>query len=158
LPASKRRFAQIVERSSVVTISDKPSCTAILLCDDVVVDPATQKVHLIGVFNAIRPADFPSRRDELCVFVAVTGFVGSSRLAVVCTEADSDRDILGSFLHSVNLHDSLETRYLVFRLRDCVFRVPGEYRIQRFAGEFLIGDTRLALLSPKGDSHEQSLR
>ena len=141
-----------------MTITDKPRCTAILLCDGVVVDPATNKVHLIGVFNAIRPREFPSRREELCVFVALTGFVGPTRLAVICTDVGSDRDILGSLLHTVELHDSLETRYLVFRLHDCLFRVPGEYLIQCFADEFLIGDARLALLSPKGDSHEQSLR
>ena len=153
--AVQQRF---VKQGAVVTITEKPRCTAILLCDDVFVDPATHKVHLIGVFNAIRPTEFPSRRDELCVFVALTDFVGSSRLAVICTRADSDRDVLGSLLHTVKLHHPLETRYLVFRLRGCVFRVPGEYRAQCFAGEFLIGDTRLALLSPKGNFHEQSLR
>ena len=45
-----------------------PLAKAVYLCDDVVEDPSSRKIHLLGLFNAVRPTSYPHVLGRLCVF------------------------------------------------------------------------------------------
>ena len=63
---------------------EKPIGIAMVICDQIIEDTATQKRSLIGLFNAVYAADFPTTLHKLCVFVSVTQLNGSVTLELVC--------------------------------------------------------------------------
>ena len=49
-----------------------PSGLAIVVCDQIIEDKATNKKSLIGIFNNIASQTFPCRHPQLSVFVSLT--------------------------------------------------------------------------------------
>src|SRR5436190_1063202 len=65
--------------SGVMDTSLVPEAKPLILCNDVVVDPANGNAHLVAVFNAIRPSSrpaYPHQHPEFCVFLQLTDFEG----------------------------------------------------------------------------------
>ena len=70
-----------------------PHARPLILCHGVQQDSATGNVHLIGVFDSIRPAKtpaYPHRYGEFCVFVQLTDAAGSMVGQVEIVDLDSD--------------------------------------------------------------------
>src|SRR5438477_5258676 len=69
-----------------------PEVKPLLLCNDVVTDPETGNVHIVGVFNTIRPHSrpaYPHQHPEFCVFLQLTDFEGEVPAYVDIVRADT---------------------------------------------------------------------
>ena len=56
-----------------------PVAKAVFLCDDALEDRANRKLHLLGLFNAVRLQEgegYPFRLGQLCVFAQLIGGAG----------------------------------------------------------------------------------
>jgi hypothetical protein len=126
-----------------------PVVKSIILCDNVLQDPHSEKVHLVGVFNAIRPqADppFPHRQQEFSVFLQLTDADGEAVGQVVARKANSGRIVFTSPSHRLEFLDRLQVKWVRFRIRDCPFPEPGLYWIQFYCDQQLLAEQRLFLL------------
>jgi hypothetical protein len=126
-----------------------PVAKSIILCDDVVPDPGTDKVHLIGVFDAIHPRSdqpFPHRHPAFAVFLQLTDGEGQALGQVRARRADSDQTVFSSPEHPIQYRDRLQLKSVCFRLRNCPFPVPGLYWIQFLYDGQLVAEQRLRLL------------
>src|SRR5690242_5545942 len=57
-----------------------PQARPLVLCLDVLGDPTTGNVHVLGIFDAIRPqgnSPYPHRHPEFCVFIQLTDAHGT---------------------------------------------------------------------------------
>ncbi len=73
-----------------------PVSKAVYLCDEVVEDKTSQKVHLLGLFNAVRPpasSHYPFRLGQLCVFAQMIGGVGVLPVHVEVVNAQTEEVI-----------------------------------------------------------------
>jgi len=69
-------------------MASPPKVRALLLCDGVVQDPTTGKTTLVGVFERVFAAEFPSAQPDFTVYVRLTGLNGSYRLEIDVLAAD----------------------------------------------------------------------
>lgn len=71
--------------------------TALLLCDGAWENPRNGKVHLNGIFTAIRTTRFPAPDRLVIIYGQLTGKPGESgRLSLTCTDGESDELMLQS--------------------------------------------------------------
>ncbi len=106
-----------------------PTCLAILLCDYVIEDKATNNKSLIGIFNRIHASAFPCQHARLVIFLSLTDGRGRTPVEVFIENAD-DRTETFKAEGSVDFKDPRQVVDLVFDLRGVKFDKPGAY----FAG------------------------
>ena len=107
----------------------QPVVKSILVCQEVLRDNRGN-LHLLGVFERIRRSHSgePTPQysyPQLCFVVAVTDVVGNFSARVRVTSASTDAVVFSSSTETVSIHDKLNVKWVVFRLRNCPLPVAG---------------------------------
>ena len=132
-----------------------PVAKSIFLCDDVLYDSSTGKIHMIGVFNAIRvksPATYPFRPKQLCVVGQFIGGMGDYSFRVEITDPAAGEGIysvVAGVLRFPTRHTSV---YACVRITECVFPGPGDYVVEMYVNDLFIEDRLLILLGEESAS------
>jgi hypothetical protein len=114
----------------------------------VLADPDRGNVHVVGVFNAIRPRSrpaFPHRHAQFCAFVQLTDAVGEVPAHVVVTEATTQIPIARSATHRLAFPHRRFLLQTLFRLRHCTFPRAGVYWVQLYCHRRFLADQVLLL-------------
>src|SRR5438067_789018 len=101
-----------------------PEAKPMMLCGDVLSDPETGNVHLVGCFNDIRPRaspSFPHRQPEFCVFLQLSDAQGTIPGFVQVIQADSQVLVYRTPSHAMLFRDRTSLTRVCFRLRNCTF-------------------------------------
>jgi hypothetical protein len=118
-----------------------PSGLAIVVCDQIIEDKATNKKSLIGIFNNIASQTFPCRHPQLSVFVSLTEGRGNydARLRIANEEAGTTiTEVKGQIqLPDVNL-----VAELAFNFLGLEFASPGLYSIEFYCDDALVLERR----------------
>jgi hypothetical protein len=123
-----------------------PVAKPIVLCNDVFSDPASRNVHLIGVFDSIRPSEpYPHLHPEFCVFLQLSDAVGTVTAVVNIVEAASEDILFQTAKFSLKFAHRLGVMRALFRIRNCSFPEPGVYWIEVFCNDRFLVDCRLQL-------------
>ena len=69
-----------------------PTCKALLLCDKTIIEAVTDKVSIIGVFDALRVPSVPGKTPPFTVFIQLTDGIG--RYDVVIEIHDLAKDVV----------------------------------------------------------------
>lgn len=126
-----------------------PVTKALYLCDEVLGDPSNQKVHLLGVFNAVRPADegaYPYHLPRLCVFAQLAGGVGMLPFRVDVVDAQDQSIVYTSPEWQVRFRNRHTTVSACFRVLDLPFPRPGVYIVELYAQNTFLDDRAFHLL------------
>ena len=135
-----------------------PSGLAIVVCDQIIEDKATNKKSLIGIFNNIASQTFPCRHPQLSVFVSLTEGHGNydARLRIANEEAGTTvTEVKGQIqLPDVNL-----VAELAFNFLGLEFASPGLYSIEFYCDDALVLERRFHVVkaqpAPKGPPPEE---
>lgn len=127
-----------------------PMALSMILCDTVIVDGATKKATLFGLFGNAFATSFPMRVPQVTVFAELTGGHGKTPITLKhCRMAGDSLD--GTLIKSVDIEVSfLDPRQivrLILSLAPIDFPEPGEYRIMLAVGEVVFAERRI-LASP----------
>jgi hypothetical protein len=128
-----------------------PVPKAIYLCDDVIEDPETRKLHVLGVFNSIRPAagsDFPYSLDRLCVVVQFADGLGEVPVHVEVVESATNTVAFTSPRRVLRFSNRQQTVYACLRVTQCGFPRPGLYIVELYCQDAFVDDRELRLLTP----------
>jgi hypothetical protein len=128
-----------------------PATKAIYLCDDVVEDSNSGKLHLLGVFNSIRPAsgeNYPYVFDHLCVVAQFTDGLGDVELHFEVVEATTNTIAFTSPNQVLRFSRRQQTVYACLRLTQCPFPRPGVYVVELYCQGTFLDDRQLHLLTP----------
>jgi hypothetical protein len=126
-----------------------PVTKAVYLCDDVIEDRQTQKVHLLGIFNAIRPqgqTPYPFCLGQLCVFAQLVGGVGEVPTTVEVVNAETETVVYAFPEQGLRFASRQTIVSACFRIRNCVFSEPGVYVVELYCQGTFIDDRTLHLL------------
>jgi hypothetical protein len=104
----------------------RPNALALMLCDQVMIELATYKPSLIGIFTGIAVGGFPSGPHRFDVFAALTDGLGSGTIELSVTEMASGEQAYAQS-SSLNCTDSLLVINMRMRVRQCFFPVAGDY-------------------------------
>jgi hypothetical protein len=123
-----------------------PLGKVVYVCDDVLQDPVSGKLHVLGAFTSVRPPDgvtYPFRLRRLCVFAQLTGGLGRSAIEAKVVDATTGNEVFGSPTHQVTFPGGTAVVTVLFRLLRCPFPRPGTYLVQLFCQGTFIDDRRL---------------
>jgi hypothetical protein len=127
-----------------------PVTKAVYLCDDVAEDKPSRKVHLLGVFNAVRPpgqTPYPFRLGQLCVFAQLVGGVGEVPIHVEIVDPETEEVIYAFPEQRLRFSSRQATVSASFRIRNCSFSRPGVYVVELYCQDTFLDDRALHLLA-----------
>lgn len=132
-----------------------PYPLAMVICDNIHVDPGTGKKFLLGCFSVIHAAEFPAMHPLMSLYVSITNGRGNIPVRVQLVDADEVRDPLWVVENDVEFPDPRLVMEMAFYLGGITFPEPGEYRFQLFASnEFIMERRILANLLVREKDHE----
>jgi hypothetical protein len=125
-----------------------PLGLAIILCDQIIEDKATNKKSLIGIFNQIATPSFPCRHPQLAVFVSITEGRSNyqARLRIV---HESTGHAVADINGQIQLPDVNAVAELNFTLVGLTFPQPGLYSIEFYCDDILVLERRFHLIQAK---------
>lgn len=117
----------------------------VYVCDDVLQDPASGKLHVLGAFTKVRPLDatYPFLLGRMCIFAQLAGNIGSATVEAKVMDASTGNEVFGSPTYQVNFPGGTIVVTVVIRLLDCLFPRPGAYLVQLFCQGTFVDDRRL---------------
>jgi hypothetical protein len=124
----KERFSEVI-----------PVLVAALVCDVAVVDPSTGKKSLIGIFNRINVARFPTTR-LLSLYIKLTDAEGYYKLEVRYVQVAS-RKILAQAEGELRSGDRLASSDLYIQFPPLPIPESGRYEFQIWANSVFLGAT-----------------
>ena len=127
-----------------------PIIRHMIVCDDVAPGDATRaSFNVLGVVHTIRPGPgqtFPLHHSGLCVYLMLTGGVGTGAIQIRVVEADTGVDLFGSPVHQVTFPtDRHEVSGIVFRVTGCVFPRPGLYWVEFHHDGVVVGQESIVV-------------
>ena len=130
-----------------------PKLLAVVVCEGVTEDVRTHNKCILNTFNMIRAADFPMVQDRLAVFVSLTDGHGNVPLEVrlVRGVGADPKDRIVSVNGTASFDNPLGVADIVLELRQVPFPRPGEYAVQIWAGEEMLGERRIHLSREGGE-------
>ena len=127
-----------------------PSCLAIVLCDYVIEDKATNNKSLIGLFNRIHAAKFPCSHPRMVIYISITDGRGDTQVEVFLERGRDRREVFKA-QGKVEFREPNHVIDLVFDLRGVVFEEAGAYfvGIRTSAGKVL-GERKFQVAGARG--------
>lgn len=124
-----------------------PMVLAMVLCDAIHQDPATQKCTLLGTFSTINARRFPAVHRQLAVHVALTNGHGRTRIRLTMVGPGDAAPVLFTREGTIDFGDPRAVAELNFVLGNLSFPTPGEYRLQLLGNDELLMERRLHVLA-----------
>jgi len=123
-----------------------PVAKRMVVCDEVVGDPSSGKVTIVGIWDAVRlprGASFPYRLAKLCVYACWRGGSGQ-----VKTRVEVARALDGSMLCRTNdclltFADRNATVHARYALTEVTFPEAGFYLVELFCEDEFVEDQRI---------------
>lgn len=116
----------------------KPSLSALLVCDMVIDDKATNKKSLIGTFTHIWAQGFPCIHHKMGVYFCLTDAEGEHEIMLRLVNAESET-VLAEAGISVVIHDRLSINDFGVNIPVVQFPTPGRYEFQLFVNKEFLG-------------------
>src|SRR5262245_18811556 len=112
-----------------------PVVLAMVICDAIYQDPATQKCSLLGTFSTINVRKFPATHRQMAVHVAMTDGYGVTRIKLTLAHTDEKKDPLFAQEGTIDFKDPRVVAELNFVINNLTFNEAGEYRLQVYGND-----------------------
>ena len=111
-----------------------PKANAMLICDSVITDKATNKKSLIGVFENINASKFPCAHHSLAIYIKLTDARGKYKFRLELVDLEENLIIGKTELpQDISINNPLGTYELVINFGGLTFKHAGEYDFRMFA-------------------------
>lgn len=135
-----------------------PALNAMLICDQALVEEATAKSTLIGVFETVSAFQFPARHGPLCVYAKLTDAEGDYRIRLELVRLE-DLSPIGRGRFTATFHNRMHASELIFQLYGLAFPEPGRYEFRLFANDRWVGSKTLNVVrAPEPKPQPEQIR
>ncbi|MFQ5932124.1 MAG: hypothetical protein ACE5MM_06935 [Nitrospiraceae bacterium] len=118
----------------------RPSLTALLVCDMVIEDKATNKKTLVGLFTDIWSTRFPFTHHKMGVYFCLTDAEGAYNIVLRLVSAESEAEsLVAEAALAITISDMLAINDFGINLPVAQFPSPGRYEFQLFANKEFLG-------------------
>ena len=126
-----------------------PFALALLVCDSVVVDERSKKKTLVGIFDTVYVAQFPTQHYPVVLYARLTDAEGQYAFRLEYVRVETDELLMSTDIPPVNLPDRLKIHELVFEPPPIPLTAPGEYEFRLWANSRYIGRAKFLAASAK---------
>jgi hypothetical protein len=130
-----------------------PVAKSLFLADNVLLDQGSQKIHVLGIYNTVRPPEgsgYPFRLRRLCAFCQLADAIGHVAAHIRIVDLHHDRALFRSTVANLYFASRRSTVAALFRLPGLVFPSPGIYCVELYCQEQFVDDRLITLLSMSG--------
>ena len=115
-----------------------PVPVSMVVCDSVYKDMGSGKTALVGLFNEIGAAQFPTRHNRFCVFVSVTGVRQGSKFKLRIVNSETDHVVVELQGPPPPKAGPLDMCDMCFELNDLGFPEAGLYFVEFWGDDRII--------------------
>ena len=136
-----------------------PTLLAMVMCEQLLRDPETQRFFLLGTQTQTFARNFPARLPRMCMYAVFTGIRGATDLQLRLVRPDSERgeDVeIMTAKGQIAASDPLADGELALQLRNLTIPQAGEYRFQLWAGPELLGERKFLARRMAGPDSAES--
>ena len=127
----------------------KPQLKAILTCYTIIAEKGTDKHSLIGIFDRMYIAKFPTSYFPIYLYLAFSGS-GDFRIRVSFHDLTEDKEIASSSLPQlIHCPDRLKTYQVIFRLPPLPLPQEGDYEFIVYANDEIIAQRTINVIQRK---------
>lgn len=135
-----------------------PAINAMLICDQALIEEATAKSTLVGVFETISAFQFPARHGPLCVYAKLTDAEGQYRIRLDLVRLE-DLSTIGQGQFSATFGNRMSSAELVFQIYGLTFSEPGRYEFRLYANNRWMGSKALNVVrAPEPKPQAEQIR
>ena len=124
----------------------KPILKAMLLCDQTIVEEGTHKRTLIGLFDRIKAAKFPTFHPSMSVYVQFREIEGKFDFALELFDLEENRALHRALIKDYAVKDKSRDCELVFNLFSVKFDRPGDYEFRIYVNDLIFGQKSFKIL------------
>ena len=124
----------------------KPILKAMLLCDQTLVEEGTHKRTLIGIFDRIKAAKFPSVHPSMSIYVQFREIEGVFDFSLELFDLTEGRSLHRALIQKFSVQDRSRDCELVFNLFSVKFDHPGEFEFRIFVNDNIFGQKSFKIL------------
>ncbi len=117
----------------------KPILKAMLLCDQTIVEEGTRKRSLIGLFDRVKTAQFPSVHGSMSVYVQFREIEGVFDFTLELHDLAEDKALHKAVVSNFQVQDRSRDCELVFNLLAVRFSHPGDYEFRIYVNDTIFG-------------------
>jgi hypothetical protein len=121
----------------------EPLVLAMVVCDWVHRDPATNKHTILGTFSSLAAPHYPATHKRLGIYVALTDVLGLTPITLKLVDVNETRPEQELASGKIRCPDPRLVAEMGFNVPGVLFPAPGEYRLQLFAGQTLLLERRI---------------
>ena len=120
-----------------------PVLLSAIVCDRVIFDKISGMPSLINIIQTINVTNYPVRSGQIVFFCELTNGHGKTKTKVKIVNAQEDDKAVFEQEGMLQFNDVKQVVTLAVTMQGIIFTVPGEYRFQLFADDYLLGERRL---------------
>ena len=117
----------------------KPILKAMLLCDQTLVEEGTRKRSLIGLFDRVKSAQFPTVHGSMSVYVQFREIEGTFDFMLELYDLAEDKTLHKAMVKSFKVQERSRDCELVFNLLSVRFTHAGEYEFRIYVNDEIFG-------------------
>lgn len=127
-------------------MSSPPTLLSILICDSIIIEKATEKKSLIGIFDVLHSTNLPAVRP-MGFFARLTDLEGEYRFVVrvVHLSVDGEKVVSAVETAPVPISDPLAVLDLALNLPPMQFPSFGRYEFQLLANDCYMGRSTMTV-------------
>ena len=128
-------------------MSHPPFALALVICDQILNEPGTNKPTLVGLFSAIFAAQFPCVHPRLGIYLALTDGYGANRIIMRIIDGTTETTEVwrGEFDTAFPDPRAVNETYMI--VGPLTFPSPGEYRLRVESNDGILMERRI-LVAP----------
>lgn len=124
----------------------KPILKAMLLCDLTIVEDRTRKRSLVGLFDSIGSAQFPSVHPSMSVYVQFREIEGVFDFTLELVDLEEEKVLNKAVIKRFQVQDKSRDCELVFNLMAVKFDRPGDYEFRIYVDDSIFGQKSFKVL------------
>ena len=124
----------------------KPILKAMLLCDMTIVEERSRKRSLIGLFDSIGSAQFPTVHPAMSVYVQFREIEGVFDFTLELMDLEEEKVLNKAMIKRFQVQDKSRDCELVFNLMAVKFDHPGDYEFRIFVNDAVFGQKSFKVL------------
>lgn len=121
----------------------KPILKAMLICDYTMVEQGTFKRSIIGIFDNIHAAAFPTAHPSMSVYVLFREVEGTFDFSLELFDLNEGKSINKAVIKDYPVPRKQRDCELVFNLLNVRFPHPGEYEFRIYINDLVFGQKYL---------------